>query len=93
MSFLKTSKCRFVRLEYLPCYSQDQLLQEFTNVTQRAEDNQFVEALAFSKDTSVLMIGNMTSSAEPEKVRYRIQGGKLLFIYLYHLVSFVEHKG
>ena len=70
---------RFVRLEYIPCYSQAQLVDEFSKCTQREENNQFVEALAFSKETAVLMIGNMVTSAEPEKVKNTIC--KMMKIY------------
>lgn len=59
---------RFVRLEYRPCHSQAQLLEEFSKATKDAEANQFVEGLSYSKDTAVVMVGSMTPSAETGKV-------------------------
>uniref|UniRef100_A0A2P2HY56 Delta(24)-sterol reductase n=2 Tax=Hirondellea gigas TaxID=1518452 RepID=A0A2P2HY56_9CRUS len=59
---------RFVRLEYRPCNSPAQLLQEFSDATKREDGNQFVEAICFTRETAVVMVGNMVDSAEPGKV-------------------------
>ncbi|KAF2360095.1 FAD linked oxidase N-terminal [Trinorchestia longiramus] len=59
---------RFVRVEYEPCHSKEQLLEQFSAAAKQDEGNQFVEALCFSRDKAVLMTCNMTNSAEPGKV-------------------------
>jgi len=64
-----------VKLEYIPCNSKEELVKEFTAATEQDSDNQFVEALCYTEDTGVVMIGNMISSHESGKVNsynYRI---------------------
>lgn len=39
----------------------------------KKQDNEFVEGLVYSKDTAVIMTGNLTDEAEPDKVRIEIQ--------------------
>lgn len=59
---------RFVRVEYQPCHSMDNLVETFTAEAQREKGNQFVEGLMFSLHSGVVMTANMCTTAEPGKV-------------------------
>ncbi|XP_042214180.1 delta(24)-sterol reductase-like [Homarus americanus] len=59
---------RFVRVEYKPCHSLDNLVKTFTEETKKAEGNQFVEGLMYSLHSGVVMTANMCTSAEPGKL-------------------------
>lgn len=59
---------RFVKVEYKPCHSLDNLIETFTAETQREEGNQFVEGLMFSLHSGVVMTANMSNTAEPGKI-------------------------
>lgn len=59
---------RFVRVEYKPCHSLDNLVQTFTEETNKIDGNQFVEGLMYSLNSGVVMTCNMATSAEPGKL-------------------------
>ncbi|XP_076057489.1 delta(24)-sterol reductase-like [Oratosquilla oratoria] len=59
---------RFVRVEYLPCHSLDDMVTTFTAETQREDACDFLEGIMFSLDKGVVMRANMCTSAEPGKV-------------------------
>ncbi|KAK4319169.1 hypothetical protein Pmani_009871 [Petrolisthes manimaculis] len=59
---------RFVKVEYKPCHSLDNLVRTFTEEVEKTEENQFVEGLMYSLDSGVVMTGNMCSTAEPGKL-------------------------
>lgn len=61
---------RFVRVEYKPCHSLDNLVQTFTEETNKIDGNQFVEGLMYSLNSGVVMTCNMATSAEPGKVNF-----------------------
>jgi FAD/FMN-containing dehydrogenase len=51
----------FVELTYIPFNNAKEMYKEFTRLSMQAENGpMFVEALAFSKNQSVLMVGEMT---------------------------------
>jgi delta24-sterol reductase len=79
---------KFVRLQYQPCYSLQEICSTFKNVSLRGfgggkdeEPSMFVEGLMYSKDTAVIMTGTLTDDAEPGKV-YALSS-KTIFIALY----------
>lgn len=57
-----------MKLEYIPVHSLDHAISVFEEQTMKSEDNQFVEGIMFNCDQGVIMVGNMTTSAEPGKV-------------------------
>ncbi|XP_076440884.1 delta(24)-sterol reductase-like [Babylonia areolata] len=59
---------RYVRIEYKPAHSRQDMLRLFEAETRRKEGNEFVEGLVYSLDTAVVMTANMTDEAEPGKV-------------------------
>jgi delta24-sterol reductase len=59
---------RFVKLEYYPARTLDEGVSLFEEMTKKSEENEFVEGIVFSKDLSVIMVGNMSTCAEPNKV-------------------------
>ena len=60
----------YIRLEYRPCYSLDQTIDCFHRETEKQTDNDSVEGIAFTKDTSVIMTGKFVdqSAVEREKI-------------------------
>ena len=59
---------KYVKMEYFPAHSKQQMIQRFEQETRRETGNEFVECLAFSGETGVVMTGNQTEEAEPDKV-------------------------
>lgn len=55
---------RFVKLEYEPVRSLDEAAALIKRRISPSENNEFVEALMFSKDEGVVMTGNMVSCAD-----------------------------
>ena len=49
---------RFVKLDYQPVYSLDQMIEKFEKEVERVDTEDFVECLVFSKDRAVVMTGN-----------------------------------
>lgn len=57
---LKIVPCKkYVRVEYIPYHNQDELVQRFDKESRMVGHNDFVEALVYSKNEGVVMIGNM----------------------------------
>nr|XP_053640235.1 delta(24)-sterol reductase-like isoform X1 [Cherax quadricarinatus] len=56
---------RFVRVEYKPCYSLDDIVNTFTQETTKVEGNQFVEGVMYSLHSGVVMTANMCTAAHP----------------------------
>lgn len=60
---------KYVRVEYKPVHTNQDILRVFEEETKKKTDNEFVEGLVYSLDEAVIMTANMTDDAEPEKVR------------------------
>lgn len=60
---------KYVRIEYKPVHTNQDILRVFEEETKKETDNEFVEGLVYSLDEAVIMTANMTDDAEPEKVR------------------------
>lgn len=58
---------RFVKLEYRPFKTLEGFADAFAEVSGRAEDD-FVEGIVFDRNEGVIMTGNMTDTAEVDKV-------------------------
>ena len=73
-------------MEYFPAHSKQQMIQRFEQETKRETGNEFVECLAFSEESGVVMTGNQTDEAEPDKVgtnqRSKLFRNKLSFFLL-----------
>lgn len=59
---------KFVKLKYYPVRGLDNIGKKFEEASRNKEENEFVEALVYSKDEAVLMTGNQVNSAEPNKI-------------------------
>ncbi|KAG0716847.1 Delta(24)-sterol reductase [Chionoecetes opilio] len=59
---------RFVKVEYKPCNSLENLVSTFRAETWKAEGNQFVEGLLYSLQSGVVMTANMCNTAEIGKI-------------------------
>jgi len=51
---------KYVRVQYIPVFSQRELVSRFDEESRKTRENDFVEALVYSKDTAVIMLGTMT---------------------------------
>ena len=58
---------RFVRLDYIPVYSLEQMMETLERELERPDHHDFVEGIMFSRDQAVVMTGNMVETAKPDK--------------------------
>jgi delta24-sterol reductase len=67
---LKMVRCKkYVRLQYLPCQTKEEFVRVFTEKSTEKNPAEFVEGLAYSADSGVVMIGTYTDApAAGEKV-------------------------
>ena len=59
---------KYVKLRYEPVHNIEHMLDRFRQVSNGAENHDFVEMLMYSRNTSVIMTGTMTNEAEPNMV-------------------------
>lgn len=59
---------QFVRLEYHPVKTFEDIVRVFREESEKADDNEFVEGLMYSENEAVIMTGTQTNEAEPNKV-------------------------
>ena len=59
---------KFIKMEYFPVHSKEEMVQKFQEQTLLKDSNEFVETLAYSLDKAVVMTGNFTDVAESDKV-------------------------
>ena len=59
---------KYVRIHYQPILDLDDMVMKFHESAANTEENDFVECLAYSKDESVLMTGQLVDDVEPQKV-------------------------
>ncbi|KPJ19555.1 Delta(24)-sterol reductase [Papilio machaon] len=57
---------KYVRLEYHPCTSLSELSKRLSQESLKEQPHQFIEALLFSKETGVLMTGDMVDEEGPD---------------------------
>lgn len=63
---------KFVRMRYFPVHSKEEMVQKFQEQTLLQDRNEFVETLVYSLDEAVVMTGNLTDEAEPDKVSHQL---------------------
>lgn len=83
---------KYVKLTYTPVYSQDELIKKFEEESRNTHDNDFVEALAYSKDTAVIMTGKMTDKIEKDGKVNHIRRWYKPWFYLYVQKKLDDHK-
>merc|ERR1719150_654145 len=59
---------RFVKLDYIPVYSLEQMVETFEREVERSDASNFVECLVYSREKAVVMTGNLVDSCEPGKL-------------------------
>lgn len=59
---------KYVKLEYFPVHTKEDIIKKFEEETEKRSDNQFVECLVYSRDKAVVMTANMTDDADLNKV-------------------------
>lgn len=66
---LKIIPCKkYVKLEYIPLYSEDDVISTFATESQKGNPSDFVEGLMYSKNKGVVMLGKMVNKIDPNKV-------------------------
>jgi len=73
---------RFVKLDYIPVYSLEQMVETFEREVERSDASHFVECLVYSREKAVVMTGNLVDCCEP---------GKLNEIGTWHKPWFFKH--
>jgi len=56
----------YIKMTYRPCYSLDETMDCFSNQTMKDTENDSVEGIAFTKETSVIMTGQFVDKSEVE---------------------------
>ncbi|XP_071850422.1 delta(24)-sterol reductase-like [Apostichopus japonicus] len=59
---------KYVRLEYYPAKTREEVVRVFKEQTLRTEGNEFVEGLMYNENEAVIMTGSQTDDAEPDKI-------------------------
>ncbi|XP_064604727.1 delta(24)-sterol reductase-like [Liolophura sinensis] len=79
---------KYVKLEYFPVHSKDDMIKKFEEETEKRSDNQFVECLVYSRNKAVVMTANMTDDVNLNKVNPIGKFWKPWFFK--HVESFLE---
>ena len=80
----------YIRLTYTPCHSLDQTIATFSAQTMKDTDNDSVEGIAFSRDTSVIMTGQFVNREEVDWTRVNNMGRWYKPWFYQHVRSFLE---
>ena len=59
---------RFVRLDYTPVYSLEQMVETLERELERVDSVEFVECLVFGLDRAVVVTGKMVDCCHPDKL-------------------------
>lgn len=62
------------------------MVRKFQEQTLLQDRNEFVETLAYSLDEAVVMTGNLTDEAEPDKVVTLVRLKDFIFLFLFCLI-------
>jgi len=73
---------RFVRLDYTPVYSLEQMIETFERELERSDSADFIECLVYSREKAVVITGHLVDCCEP---------GKLNEIGLWYKPWFFKH--
>ena len=65
---------KFVCIQYEPIFGLDEMTKKFHDSSASAEENDFVECLAYAKDQFVLMKGKLVDKVEQTKVSILLIG-------------------
>lgn len=83
----------YMRLEYIPCHSQDEFCTKFRALSESVTPPSFLEALVFSEKNSVIMCGEFSdaNNREPDSKINRINRWYKKWFYT-HVEGFLTHK-
>ncbi|OXA55055.1 Delta(24)-sterol reductase, partial [Folsomia candida] len=65
---VETSSHKYVKLSYIPVNSLDEATERITKESLKTPGHDFIEGIMYSLDKGVIMVGSLTSKAEPGKV-------------------------
>lgn len=77
-----------MRLDYIPVYSMEQMLETLDRELEIGDGHMFVETVVFSKNRAVVMTGNMTDCCPPRLLNEIGQNNKPWFFK--HVESFID---
>ena len=80
---------KYMRMEYFPVHSNDEMVNKFGEETMRKTGNDFVECLVYSKDEAVVMTGTMTDEGETNKVLLVFEHKGHVFVK-FHIIQLRE---
>jgi len=88
---LRIIPCKpFVRLQYIPCHSLDELVQRFTDESLKETPHFFVEMLMYSRDTAVLMLGDMVDASQVNRKKINSIGRWYKPWFYRHVETFLK---
>lgn len=88
---LKIIPCKkYVRLEYIPVFNQDEMIELFEKESRNTENNDFVEGLVYDKHQAVIMLGKMADKIGNDGKKNAIGRWYKLWFYLH--VKSIMHK-
>ena len=81
----------YIKLTYRPCYTLDETIACFSEQTIKDTDNDSVEGIAFTKDTSVIMTGQFVDKDEVESSKINPMGQWYKPWFYQYVRSFLDH--
>ena len=82
---------KYVRVEYQPVYSLEELAEVFGRASRDTEANDFVEAIAYGRDAAVVMRGRFSDQIDSDGTLNRIGRWHKPWFYK-HVQTFLERR-
>ena len=80
----------FLKLTYRPCYTLDETMKCFSDQTMKDTENDSVEGIAFTKDTSVIMTGQFVGQDQVEWSKVNKMGAWYKPWFYQYVQSFLD---
>ena len=81
----------YIKLTYRPCYTLDETITCFSEQTTKDTENDSVEGIAYSKNTSVIMTGQFVDKEEVESSKINCMGRWYKPWFYQYVRSFLDH--
>ena len=81
----------YIKLTYRPCYTLDETIACFSEQTTKDTDNDSVEGIAFTKNTSVIMTGQFVDKDEVVSSKINTMGRWYKPWFYQYVRSFLDH--
>ena len=83
----------FIKLTYRPCFSLDETIKCFSDQTMKDTENDSVEGIAFTKDTSVIMTGQFVGQESVDWSKVNRMGAWYKPWFYQYVRSFLQEGG